>query len=142
MVPCVIREDMVHDKVDDQWRTYCSEACHWTDKVAFRPEYQGRPTPNMGRLTGKREWETLYHNWDLADVISDLGYVRDDGKTLIPQPHLELDDPSKLWTLDDVRGITFSSPNVALNEMNDAEREAAMAAYRAGGPAGRPAPVS
>ena len=44
----------------------------------------------MGRLTGHREWETLHHNRDLADIISDLGYVRDDGKTLIPQPHLDL----------------------------------------------------
>ncbi|WP_433455302.1 methane monooxygenase [Streptomyces sp. CA-142005] len=131
MVPCLVREDMVVDKVDDQWRTYCSETCHWTDKVAFRPEYEGRPTPNMGRLTGHREWETLHHGQDLADVVAGLGYVRDDGRTLIPQPHLDLDDPKKLWTLDDLRGITFNSPNVLLNEMCDAEREAHVAAYRA-----------
>ena len=67
---------------------------------------------------------------DLADVITNLGYVRDDGKTLIPQPHLHLDDPKKLWTLDDVRGIPFGSPKVALNNMTDAEREAWAAAYR------------
>src|SRR5919198_4969106 len=48
MVPCLIREDMVTDKVDGQWRTYCSETCHWTDATAFRPEYEGRDTPNMG----------------------------------------------------------------------------------------------
>ena len=59
MVPCLIREDMVVDEVDGQVRTYCSETCHWTDAVAFRPEYKGRPTPSMGKLTGKREWETL-----------------------------------------------------------------------------------
>ena len=132
MVPALIREDMVVDKVDGQWRTYCSETCHWTDAVAFRGEYEGRPTPNMGRLTGFREWETLHHGKDLADIISDLGYVRDDGKTLIGQPHLDLDDPKKMWTLDDVRGNTFNSPNVLLNEMSDAEREAHIAAYRAG----------
>jgi propane monooxygenase large subunit len=131
MVPCLIREDMVTDKVDGQWRTYCSETCAWTDKTAFRPEYEGTPTPNMGRLTGKREWETLYDGWDLADVISDLGYVRDDGRTLVPQPHLDLDDEKKLWKLDDVRGITFGSPNIALNKMSDAEREAHIAAYKA-----------
>lgn len=130
MVPCLIREDMVTDKVDGQWRTYCSETCAWTDKVAFRPEYEGRPTPNMGRLTGFREWETLHHGKDLADIVKDLGYVRDDGKTLIPQPHLDL-DPKKMWTLDDVRGIPFGSPNVALNEMSDEEREAHIAAYMA-----------
>ncbi|NDK91598.1 methane monooxygenase [Gordonia desulfuricans] len=130
MVPCLIREDTVMDKVDGQWRTYCSETCAWTDKVAFRGEYEGRETPNMGRLTGFREWETLHHGKDLADVITDLGYVRDDGQTLIGQPHLNL-DPDKMWKLDDIRGITFNSPNVLLNEMGDAEREAYMAAYRA-----------
>jgi propane monooxygenase large subunit len=85
----------------------------------------------MGRLTGKREWETLYDGWDLADIVSDLGYVRDDGKTVIGQPHLHLDDPKKLWTTDDFRGIEFRSPKVILNEMSDAEREAWAAAYRA-----------
>ena len=95
----------------------------------------------MGRLTGHREWETLHHNKDLADIVSDLGYVRDDGKTLIGQPHLDLDDQKKLWTLDDVRGINFASPNILLNEMSDADREAHLAAYKAGGPGGRPAPA-
>lgn len=131
MVPCLVREDLVVDKVDDQWRTYCSETCAWTDKVAFRPEYEGRETPNMGRLTGQREWETLHHDRDLADIVKDLGYVRDDGKTLIGQPHLDLDDPKKLWTLDDLRGIPFASPNVTLNQMTDQERAEWAAAYRA-----------
>jgi len=137
MVPALIREDLVVDKVDGQWRTYCSETCRWTDKVAFRPEYKGRATPSMGRLTGLREWETRYHNWDLADIQKDLGYVRDDGKTLIPQPHLDLDDPKKLWTLDDCKGLPFPSPNVTLNEMSDQEREEFATAYKAGGPGGR-----
>ncbi|MDX6206268.1 MAG: propane 2-monooxygenase large subunit, partial [Frankiales bacterium] len=48
----------------------------------------------------------------------------------VGQPHLDLSDPKKLWTLDDVRGIEFGSPNVTLNEMTDAEREAWAAAYR------------
>lgn len=137
MVPALIREDIVVEKVDGQWRTYCSETCAWTDIKAFRPEYEGRDTPNMGRLTGDREWETLHHSGDLADIIKGLGYVRDDGKTLIPQPHLDLDDPKKLWTLDDVRGIEFLSPNVLLNEMSDADREAHIADYKRGGPGGR-----
>ena len=58
------------------------------------------------------------------------------------QPHLDLDDPKKLWTLDDVRGIQFNSPNVLLNEASDEDREAMMAAYKAGGPGGRPAKAS
>ena len=95
MVPCLIREDMVVDEVDGQVRTYCSETCHWTDAVAFRPEYEGRPTPAMGQLTGKREWETLYHGMDVAEIMQELGYVRDDGQdadpAAAPQPRPEED---------------------------------------------------
>jgi propane 2-monooxygenase large subunit len=131
MVPCLIREDTVFDEVDGEWRTYCSEPCHWTDKVAFRGEYNGRDTPAMGRLTGKREWETLYHNWDLADIIQDLGYVRNDGETLVPQPHVQFDD-SKMWKLDDVRGNPFPSPKVTLNEMSDEERDKHIEEYKQG----------
>ncbi len=142
MVPCLVREDMVMDEVDGQMRTYCSETCRWTDVEAFRPTYEGRQTPNMGALIGKREWETLYHGWNWADVVSDMGYVRDDGKTLVAQPHLDL-DPKKMWTLDDVRGMPpLQSPNVLLNEMTPEEREAFRADYMRGGPAGRPAPAA
>jgi len=131
MVPCLIREDAVFDEVDGEWRSYCSEPCHWTDTVAFRGEYNGRETPAMGRLTGLREWETLYHNWDLADIIQDLGYVRNDGETLVPQPHVQFDD-SKMWKLDNVRGIPFPSPKVLLNEMSDEEREEHIKEYKQG----------
>jgi propane 2-monooxygenase large subunit len=131
MVPCLIREDTVFDEVDGEWRSYCSETCHWTDAVAFRGEYNGRETPAMGRLTGLREWETRYHNWDLADIIQDLGYVRNDGETLVPQPHVQFDD-SKMWKLDDVRGNPFPSPKVTLNEMSDEEREKHIEEYKQG----------
>jgi len=141
MVPCMIREDMVYDKVDDTWRTYCSETCHWTDAVAFRPTYEGRPTPNMGQLTGVREWETMYDGWNFADIMVDSGFVRDDGKTCTAQPHLSL-DPKDMWTLDDIRKTpTYRSPRVLLNEMTDAERELWAADYRLGGPGGRYAPA-
>ena len=92
----------------------------------------------MGKLSGQREWETLHHGKDLSDIMQTLGYVRDDGKTLIPQPHLDL-DPKKMWTLDQTKGITLLSPNVTLNEMSPEDREAHMAKYKAGGPGGRPA---
>ena len=131
MVPCLIREDTVFDFVDGQWRTYCHEYCHWTDTVAFREEYKGRPTPSMGKMTGKREWETLYHGWDLADIQKDLGYVRNDGKTLVPQPHVHFDE-KKMWTLDKMKGIEFQSPNVLLNQMSDEERDKHIAEYKAG----------
>ena len=80
MVPCLIREELVCDEVDGQIYTYCSEICRWTHKTAFAGEYQGRPTPAMGRFSGRREWETCYDGWDLADCIKDLGFVREDGK--------------------------------------------------------------
>jgi hypothetical protein len=52
--------------------------------------------------------------------------------------HLNL-DPKKIWTLDEVRGNTLQSPNVLLNEMSSEERDAHIAEYKRGGPAGRPA---
>src|SRR5258706_150399 len=131
MVPCMIREDTIMDTVDGQVRTYCSKTCHWTDKEVFRGEYEGRPTPAMGRLVGKREWETVYHGWELPDVMKDQGYVRPDGKTLIPQPHVIFDDKD-MWTLDHLKGIEFQSPNVLLNQMTPEQREAYMAEYRKG----------
>jgi len=138
-VPCLIRQDMVTYNYDGHIRTYCSETCRWTDTVAFQPQYNGRDTPNMGKLVGAREWETLYHNWDIADVAVDQGYVRDDGKTLIAQPHLNL-DPKKMWTLDHLRGIPLPSPNVTINEMTEEERATYVDQYTRGGPAGRHAP--
>jgi propane monooxygenase large subunit len=69
-----------------------------------------------------------------------MGMVRDDGKTMTAQPHLNL-DPKKMWTLDHMRRLpNLQSPNVLLNEMSDAEREAFKADYNRQGPAGRPAP--
>jgi propane 2-monooxygenase large subunit len=131
MVPCLIREDTVMDYVDGQWRTYCHKWCHWQDKYAFRETYNGRETPAMGKMTGKREWETLYHGWDLADVVKDLGYVRNDDHTMVAQPHV-IFEQDKMWTLDKIRGIEFRSPNVLLNEMSDEEREKHMEEYKQG----------
>jgi propane monooxygenase large subunit len=95
----------------------------------------------MGQLIGKREWETLYHGWNWADVVTDMGYVRDDGKTLVAQPHLDL-NPKKMWTTDHLRRMgELLSPNVILNEMNADQRAAFHADYIKQGPAGRPAPA-
>jgi propane monooxygenase large subunit len=142
MVPCLVREDMVMAEVDGVVRTYCHEACRWTDVEAFRPTYQGRETPNMGQLIGNREWETLYHGWNWADVAADMGTVRSDGKTLTAQPHLNL-DPKKMWTTEHLRRMPpVQSPNVLLNEMSKEEREAYADNYRKGGPAGRYAPAN
>jgi len=45
-----------------------------------------------------------YEGFDLADVTVDMGFVREDGKTLIAQPTL---DGAPLWTLDDVRRCQY-----------------------------------
>jgi propane monooxygenase large subunit len=67
--------------------------------------------------------------------------VRDDGKTLVAQPHLDL-DPKKMWTLVHLRRCPpLLSPNVILNEMSDDERAAFAADYVRQGPGGRPAPA-
>jgi propane 2-monooxygenase large subunit len=131
MVPCLIREEFCVDEVDGKLYTYCSEECRWTHKSAFAKEYQGRATPAMGRFSGKREWETCYHNWNLADCIKDLGFVRSDGKTLIPQPHLRFDD-KEMWTLDDMRPYTLKSPLETIRAMTPNEREKHIAEYRKG----------
>lgn len=130
-MPCLIREDFVVDEVDGELYTYAHEIDRWTHKVAFAAEYEGRPTPAMGRYSGKRQWETLYHDWDLADAIKDLGFVRDDDKTLVPQPHLRFQE-SEMWTLDDVRGHTLKSPLVLLRGMSPEDREKHIAEYKAG----------
>lgn len=131
LVPCLIREDMVVDEIDGQIHTFAHELDRWTAVEAFSSEYQGRPTPAMGKFSGKREWETVYHGWDLADAIKDLNFVRDDGKTLVPQPHLRFDNKD-MWTLDDVRGHTLLSPLTLLREMTPEARAKHIAEYKAG----------
>ena len=130
MVPCLIREDFVCDEVDGQY-TYCSEICRWTHKTAFAAEYEGRPTPAMGRFSGRREWETCYDGWDVADAIKDLGFVRSDGETLMPQPHLIFDD-KKMWKLEHLRGDKLGSPLQNFRKLSAEDREVAVAEYRKG----------
>ena len=117
------------------------------------PSTRAAPTPAMGRFSGKREWETCYHGWDLADAIKDLGFVRSDGKTLVPQPHLRFDDKD-MWTLDDVRGHTLLSPLTLLRALTPEARDASASPNTAraspstpatdanGGGRVRPPPVS
>ncbi|MBR0800666.1 aromatic/alkene/methane monooxygenase hydroxylase/oxygenase subunit alpha [Bradyrhizobium jicamae] len=131
LVPCLIREDMVTGEIDGKLYTFAHELDRWTAVEAFAGEYQGRPTPAMGRFSGRREWESVYHNVDIADAIKDLGFVRTDGKTLVAQPHLRFDE-KEMWTLDDVRGHILKSPLLTLREMSPADREKHLAEYRKG----------
>jgi propane monooxygenase large subunit len=85
----------------------------------------------MGRFSGRRQWEEVYHGWDLADAIVDMGFVRPDGKTLIAQPHMSFEEKD-MWTLDHVRGYEIKSPLLLLREMDPATREKHIADYRKG----------
>ncbi|MCW2953139.1 MAG: Methane monooxygenase component alpha chain [Conexibacter sp.] len=87
---CYHKEDRRHRVVDDYTRFYCSPECKWIDET------------NPGRYIGDRMWEEYYHGWEYSEIVRDLGYVRPDGKTLMGQPHVEL-DPAKQWTLDDIK---------------------------------------
>jgi propane monooxygenase large subunit len=96
----------------------------------------------MGQLIGAREWETLYHGWNWADVVSDMGFVRDDGKTMVAQPHLTW-IPRRCGPWITCAGWPeVLSPNVLLNEWTPEQREAFRADYVRQGPAGRPAPAA
>src|SRR5690349_25155712 len=85
----------------------------------------------MSRFSGHREWESMYHGWDLADAIKDMGFVRPDGKTLIAQPHLSFDEKD-MWTLDHVRGYEIKSPLITLRGMTPEQRDAHIADYQKG----------
>lgn len=70
----------------------CSEGCEWI--LTRWPK----------AYTGRKQFWSRYHGWDLADVILDLGYIRPDGKTLIGQPLIEQE---RLWTIDDIRRLRY-----------------------------------
>jgi propane 2-monooxygenase large subunit len=96
---CVLDDEMTHRVVDGRTRFYCSKECQWMDET------------NPGRYTGDRNWFDRYHGWDLADVVRELEFVQDDGKTLLGQPHLR--DEGR-WTLDDLAraSVEVQSPNI------------------------------
>jgi propane monooxygenase large subunit len=99
MLPCVLEEDMTHRVVAEHTRFYCSRECQWLDES------------NPGRYGGDRHFFDRYHGWDLADAVSDMGFVRSDGKTTMAQPHLH--DEGR-WTLADLRraAVELKSPNI------------------------------
>lgn len=70
----------------------CSEGCEWIFNT-WPDAYRHRASL----------WER-YHGRDLADMITDLGLLRADGKTLIGQPLLNMD---RMWTIDDIRRIGY-----------------------------------
>jgi methane monooxygenase component A alpha chain/propane monooxygenase large subunit len=77
---------------DGRMLAFCSPACQWI--------YEKDPV----HYSGFKSFYDLYDGWDLADVVLDLGYLREDGKTLIAQPVLK---PKRLWTIDDIRRCQY-----------------------------------
>lgn len=101
---CLGDHDQLYRVVDNRTRFYCSEMCVRNDV-----EYPGR-------YTGDRQFFDKYHGWNLADVVRDIGFVREDGKTLVGQPHIDDDKP--MWTLADLEacGCEIKSPNIRTAE--------------------------
>jgi hypothetical protein len=95
----VSETDRRHRIVDHRTRFYCSKECRWLDES------------NPGRYTGDRNYLDRYDGWEASEVITDLGFVRADGETLIGQPHLGAE---RRWTLSDIRahGLRLQSPNI------------------------------
>lgn len=95
-VPCVMPridepETVIIDHGGKRYAV-CSEGCEWIFKL------------NPTIYTGCDNWWERFHGEDLADVIQWLGYVREDGKTLMGQPHLNAE---RMWTLDDIRKLKY-----------------------------------
>lgn len=57
------------------------------------------------RYPGKT-WLEIFDGWDLATYIQEAGLLRDDGHTLMAQPHVHHEE-RWLWTLDDIRRCNF-----------------------------------
>jgi len=112
MVPCLIREDIVMDEVDGQVRTYCSEPAtgptRWRSGAPMRPR-DARHGATPANVVG----DPLH---GLADIQKDLGYVRDDGKTLVQPPSSTTRRCGRLTT----RAGSSSRANVLLNQMTPA----------------------
>jgi len=95
-LPCIMpRLDVAETRIFDyngKRIAVCSEWCEWI--------FKNWPTAYGTR---KQFWEN-YHGWDLADVVLDLGYIREDGRTLIGQPSIDL---KRMWTIDDIRKLHY-----------------------------------
>src|SRR5690606_5205403 len=70
----------------------CSDGC----EHIFRRE--------ADRYIGSKSFYDLYEGMELSEVVRKLGYVRDDGRTLMAQPELE---PRRMWTLADISACGY-----------------------------------
>jgi hypothetical protein len=71
---------------------FCSEGCQ---EIFFNePQH----------YQGFQSFLDRYDGYELSDVTRDLGFVREDGKTLIAQPTLDM---KRMWTLDDIKRCDY-----------------------------------
>ena len=95
-MPCVFpRPDISTVRIKDfggRKHAFCSDGCERT--FAYEPH----------RYAMSRTWDEHFDGYSLAEYIEKCGLVRNDGKTLLAQPHLRSD---KRWTLDDIRKQQF-----------------------------------
>ncbi|MDP1818589.1 MAG: hypothetical protein Q8K58_01680 [Acidimicrobiales bacterium] len=78
-------------QIDGVWLAFCTDFCEFS--------YVMMKQMAPGMLPA----QTFFQRWDghsLSEVVQAAGLLRADGKTLMGQPHLDLDH---LWTLDDLR---------------------------------------
>ncbi|MGE0487544.1 MAG: hypothetical protein AB7Q81_25600 [Gammaproteobacteria bacterium] len=71
---------------------FCSEGCQ--EIFLNDPEH----------YQGFQGFLDRYDGFELSEVTRDMGFVREDGKTLIAQPTL---DPKRMWTLEDLRRCDY-----------------------------------
>lgn len=82
-------------EIDGTWLAFCSDYCEFSYRM------MKDTAPGM---VAKQTFFQRYDGWSLSEVVTAAGLLRADGKTLIGQPHLDLD---RLWTIDDLRAVDF-----------------------------------
>ncbi len=61
-------------------------------------------------------WDELWDGVGLDEFIIEGGLLREDGRTLVAQPHI---DEDRMWTIDDIRACNFEIQN-PLRDIKDA----------------------
>lgn len=96
LLPCVLprvdKSEVRFDTHAGKSHPFCSEYC----QTFFRR--------NPDQYLHHVNFGEKFNGWDLADVIVELELLREDGKTLIGQPHLNTE---RMWTLDDIKRVGY-----------------------------------
>ena len=141
MVPCLVREDMVMAEVDGQVRTYCHEACRWTDVEAFRPDLPGPRDPEHGPADRQPRVGDPLPRLELGRRGLRHGLRprrrQDPGRAAAPEPGPEEDVDAGPPAPD---GPRCRARTCCSTRCRRRSGQAFHADYNRQGPAGRPAP--